>query len=156
MKNKKIFIIIVIIILVLCIAAGIIFSVKNNKRALFIHSHKNYNSGTNYGYIIYSDGTIEEYEGFNYNKELKNKLTKSELNELKELANNVQDKFEVYNDMWLQTPLDVGTTVNEIYNDKLNNWIILDKSGGENGGNNSEESKRIKELVDMLYEKYIK
>ena len=155
MKNKKVLIIIVIIILALCIAVGIMFSVKNNKKALFIHSYENYAwRSTSYGYIIYSDGTIKEYDDFNDNKELKeNKLTKDELDELKKLANKVQDKFEVDNSFQL---FDAGTTVDKIYNDKLNKWIILDKRGNDNGSNNSEESKKIQELVDKLYEKYIK
>ena len=155
MKNKKVLIIIVIIILVLCIAVGIMFGVKNNENALFVHSYENNAwESTSYGYIIYSDGTIKEYDDFNDNKELKkNKLTKNELDELKELANKVQDKFEVDNSFPM---FDAGTIVNKIYNDKLNKWIILDKSGDDNGSKDSEESKKIKELVDKLYEKYIK
>ena len=83
----------------------------------------------------------------------KNKLTKNELERLKELANKVQDEYKVDNKNQMS---DAGTTTNKIYNNKLNEWIILYKGGDDNGSNDSETSKEIKELVDNLYEKYIK
>lgn len=107
-----------------------------------------------YGFIIYNNGIIEEYNKFDNEKELKkNKLTKNELERLKELANKVQDEYKVDNKNQMS---DAGTTTNKIYNNKLNEWIILYKGGDDNGSNDSETSKEIKELVDNLYEKYIK
>lgn len=164
MKNKRVLIIIVVIILVLLLAIGIAFSVRNNT-ALFKHSYQDYEwESRSCGYIIYSNGIIKEYNDFDNKKELKkNKLTKNELEKLKELANKVKydiqievQHIEEYNDFDRYQICDSGITVNKIYNNKLNKWIILDKSGYINGSNNSDESKEIKELVDRLYQKYIK
>lgn len=156
MKNKRVLIIIVVIILVLLLAIGIAFNVRNNKKTpLFVHSYQNYAWGSSsHGYIIYNNGIIEEYNDFDNEKKLKkNKLTEDELEKLEELANKVQDEYKVDNRYQI---CDAGTTVNKIYNSKLNQWIILDKSGDTNGRNDSNESKEIKELVDRLYHKYIK
>lgn len=148
MNKKKVLIIVGMIILLAII--GIILIAKNHKKELFIHSFSNYNK---YGYIIYDDGTIKEYNETEKKKLKKNKLTKDELEELKTLANKVEDDFYVLEGA---TFFDAGTTIDKIYSDKINDWIIIFKRDYYYGYNNTEEGRRIRELVNELYEKYIK
>ena len=106
-----------------------------------------------YGYVIYSNGIIKEYDNINKTRKLrKGKLTESELKELKQLSVKVEDEYvkDTKRKMF-----DAGLSVYEIYNTKSHKWIVLRKLGDEMGSNDSEESQKILELTQKLYEKYI-
>lgn len=50
---------------------------------------------------------------------------------------------------------DAGDSTEQIYNIETGESILLRKGGNTAGENNTEESIRILELTDELYEKYI-
>ena len=171
MKKKKIMIaVMTIIILILGMITIILINRKDtNKVAIFTHSHENNAwSPVSYGYTIYDDGTIKEYDNYNTDKELKiAKITDDELIQLKDLANLVDVKYTSgVNPESILNPnsfasgmismFDAGVTEKKIYNSKDKKWITLYKFGDTMGYNNTEETKEIIELTDLLYEKYIK
>lgn len=152
MKKEKRLIYIIFIMLIVIISAFIL--INKNKKELFIYSYRNSAWGyRNYGYIIYTDGTIKEYDYADESRELKSaKISQEELNSLKELANEVDDEYEKDNSMVIY---DAGLTTEEIYNSKTKRWIVLSKWGDAMGSNNSEEAKKILKIVHELYNKYL-
>ena len=152
-KRKKLVLISMVIIVVLVIVLLLFIFLKCNKEELFIHSYENYAfAPTNYGYIIYSDGTIKEYDDYHHRKNLKKqKITEEELAELKVLANKV--KKDQYKKDDNRTNLsDMGSSTTKIYNSQSKEWIIL---YDWIGSNNSEESQKIRKLTVELYQKYL-
>lgn len=164
MKNlsKSIILGIIILLLILVSIISLILyfnnQINNQKSVLFESSYTNFAWGyANYGYIIYSDGTIEEYDNSDEKRITdlkKDKITKEELNQLKTLANKVEDKYEEDNSGF--PPMnDGGTSEKSIYNARLSKFVILSKSGDSLGGNSTETSKEILELTEKLYNKYL-
>lgn len=154
-KNKKI----IVLIIIVCIFAiiGIVICLKMQpKDALYISSYQNSAWGQqDYGYIIYSDGTIKEYDSYNTDKELKkSKISKEELKRLKELSNLVEDKYEKSTSN-IQI-MDAGYSKEEVYNRKLDKWVVLSTFGNSNGANSTEEGKEILELVRSIENTYLK
>lgn len=152
-KRKKLVLISMVIIVVLVIVLLLFIFLKGNKEELLIESYINYAfAPTNYGYIIYSDGTIKEYDDYHHLKNLKKqKITEEELAELKELANKVK-KDEYKKDDNHINMVDMGGSTAKIYNSQSKEWIILYNSAGSN---NSEEAQKIKKLMVELYQKYL-
>lgn len=125
-----------------------------HKEELFIHSYLN-NSSTyeSYGYIIYDDGTIEEYDSVNKNRDLKKlKITAEELDKLKDLSTRVKDEFVIDTSMILY---DSGMTTNQIYNSQTQEWILLSMWGDTIGSNSSKEAQAITLFINELYQKYL-
>lgn len=152
MKTKKILIIIVTIIVII----GIVFGfVKKSGDAILINSHENgaweYRS---FGYKIYNNGVIQAYD--NRDEELsarKKKITKDELKKLKELANSVEDEFELDETTRM---FDMGVSKMMVYNSKNKSWITLRKAGDNGTGiNTTEEGRKIIDFATELYKKYI-
>lgn len=173
MRKKKLIFLIVMIILTIFIIGIITIILINrkdtNKVAIFTHSHENYAwSHVSYGYTIYDDGTIKEYDNSNTDKELKiAKITDDELIQLKDLANLVDVNYTSgVNPESILNPnsisggmismFDAGVTEKKIYNSKAKKWITLYKFGDTMGYNNTEETKEIIKLTDLLYKKYVK
>lgn len=153
-KSKLLFGIIICITLIAVIVTILYFNNKHSS-ILFQFSHENYAwTPTSFGYNIYSNGVIKEYDNYNEEKELKSaKITKEELNQLKELANKVEDKYEKDNSGFQM--FDAGTTTKQIYSERLSKWIVLSKSGDTMGSNSTEISKEILNLTKQLYDKYL-
>lgn len=119
---------------------------KGNKEELFISSYTNYAfEPTNYGYIIYSDGTIKEYDKYHHKKNLKKEMITNE-----ELANKVKDEHK--KDDKTHWP-DMPSSTDKIYNSQAKKWIILDDWVGSN---NSKEAQKILKLTAGVYQKYLK
>lgn len=154
-KKKKVILLMIAICMVIIIGLAIYLN-KQNRTELYKNSYENAAWGQqNYGYIIYSDGTIEEFDYFNTDRELKkDKISKEELKNLKELANLVEDKYEKSTSMGPM--MDAGYHKDEIYSQRLNKWIVLSTSGDSFGSNSTEESKKILELIKSIKNKYLK
>lgn len=152
--KSKVLVGIVMCIFAIAIILIILYFNHKNSSVLFRFSHENYAwSPTSYGYSIYSNGIIEEYDDYNEDEELKKaKITNEELNKLKELANKVEDKYEKNDKIQL---FDAGTSTRKIYSDRLGKWIILSKGGDSMGKNNTETSIEILEFVEELKQKYL-
>lgn len=167
--SKKIKIVIgVLIITVVVIIISLILINKFNNKVIFINSHDNYAwEPVSYGYKIYDNGIIEEYDKYDNDDELKRaKISNEELTKLKELADSVESNYTkklnpesilhpnsfagAMEVMW-----DAGVTEKKIYNNKENKWITLYEYGDTMGYNNTEETKEIIELTEQLYEKYL-
>lgn len=159
MKNlsKRPKLVIGIIVCIVCIIAIIVtLLITNvNNRVLFVSSHQSYAWGyVSLGYTIYSNGVIKEFNSNKNESELKSaKISKDELNQLKELANQVEDKYKK-SDMAFTT--DAGTTEKRIYSERLSKLVLLSKSGDTEGYNSSDASKEILELTNKLYYKYLR
>lgn len=167
--KKKIAIISSIIIILEIVLIILIKLIVTNKAAIFIHSHQNYARVRNKsGYIIYNNGTIREFDEANTNKKLKYaKITDDELTQLKVLADLVKENYVSDDDpnYWLNPEgtkfrmekwFDAGITEKKIYNSIDKKWITLYTNGDKMGYNDTEESKKIIELTNELYKKYIK
>ena len=144
---------IVIILIILAILLFLNQNTNNNGRILFKSSY--YNNAwepTNYGYYIYSKGVIEEFDEYNKTRKLKSaKITDEELNQLKELANTIEDKEdnaknETNSSVASIKPSDSGYYRRLIYSDRLAKWVKL---------NSSETGKKISELTNQLHDKYL-
>lgn len=151
--SKKSIFLFGIILLCIIILTIIFFKHKNNS-ILFKSTYMNGAwEPTSYGYFIYSNGIIKEYDDYNKDKELKSaKLTVEELNQLKELANKVKDKYEKNEKFQM---FDAGISSQQIYSQRLGRWIVLSNSGDTNGSNNTEISKEILNLIETIYNKYL-
>lgn len=125
--SKKVKILLGITTFLAIIVALIILYLNNyssrTDRILFQYSYTNYAwAPTSRGYYIYSNGIIKEYDDYNEDKELKSaQITKEELEQLKELANKVEDKYEREESAWC----DAGTSTKQIYSTRLSKWIML-------------------------------
>ena len=123
MKNlsKRIILRIVLLLLIILIILVLLYF-NTQKSVLFKSSYTNYAWGyANYGYIIYSNGIIQQYDHSNEKRienPKKDKITKEELNQLKKLSNKVEDKYE--NDNSGIPPMnDGGISEKAIYSSRL-------------------------------------
>lgn len=144
-----------ILILVAVIAVIIFIIIKiQGKDIIFMNNYTNYANGhVEFGYYIYSNGVIQEFDCKKESSELKHeKINKEELKQLKELINHLEDKYENYDEenYWNTLVIDGGTTTKCVYT-KENVFVLLD---GE-GSNSSQESIEIREFTEKLYKKYI-
>jgi len=163
-KTKKI--IGILIIIIIGIIISLIFFSKINKKVIYINSYSNFAWGAEgYGYKIYSNGIIEEYDEHNSEAKLKRaKISKEELLQLKKLANSVEDDYidsnsfapNSYESIINAATEDAGVTEKKIYNNEEKKWITLSQSGDTVGHNDTEEAKKIIELTELLYKKYLK
>lgn len=162
MNKNKIFVILGIIILVLVLffidknfinKSNQYSYLSNDANMIYKHTYKNYAWSTQEHYfIIYKDGTILDYKNYNGETEYKiDKIKKEELQELKNLANKIEDNFTP-SDSHLE---DGGNNIKEIYNETLNKWVILSKFGDTNGKNETLNSKLIIDLVNKLEDTYL-
>ena len=155
--SKKIIIGIIIILIIMAIILLLYFR-NNSSNILFKSSYTNHAWGyANYGYIIYSNGIIQQYDHSNEKRienPKKDKITKEELNQLKKLSNKVEDKYE--NDNSGIPPMnDGGISEKAIYSSRLSKFVILSRSGDSLGKNATDTSKEILELTEKLYNKYL-
>lgn len=167
-KSIIIGIIVSVIIVGIIITISIFTKKENNKEAIYKNSHENYAwTPISYGYVIYDDGTIKEYDNYDTNKELKTAIINDdELTQLKDLANLIKDEYtaginpeSVLNPNSMMGAIggmdDAGITEKQIYNNKEQKWITLYKFGDSMGYNNNEETRKVIELTNQLYEKYL-
>ncbi len=168
MKKKIISIVIIIsIIIILEIIIVLLMKWKNTKAELFISSY-DYPKMVSYGYKIYVDGTIREYDINKSKEELKvAKIKNYELTQLKNLTNLVETNYikglNPISKFYPNTPYgrivavdDAGIEEKRIYKSVDKKWITLYKFGDEMGYNDTEETKRIIELTNQLEKKYLK
>lgn len=164
--DKKIKISIAIIMVIISTVIVSLVVIKNNTYILYSEDYSNYSWGfVSYGYTIYNDGRIEEYNSKKTDEELsKAKISREELRKLKELINKTQDKYNgninpmttaiEQGSLVLNVGMDVGTLKQKIYKKKENKWITLYKSGNPMGYNEVDETAEILKLVESLYNKY--
>lgn len=121
--------------------------------ALFIYEYENYAWSRNLnGYIIYNDGRIEEFDVYNTEKTLKHdNLTKEELNEIKELSNQVDEELYENN----MNMADAGTSVQQVYNSTQNKWVTLSVFTGSTTENRNEYAIELQEFIKDIEKKYI-
>ena len=165
MQSKKR--IVVVSITLICMIACIIHAFNG---PLYKQQYSNHAWGyRNYGYVIYKNGTIKEFDKSrdkNPDKKLqKAQIAKEELQELKTLASQVKDEYSDVSsikEMWGNQVIeigpanDAGVTIRKIYSNRLMRWVFLSKSGDALGENTHPVTKDILELTDKLYEKYLK
>ena len=167
--SKKAKIIIISILLIISFVIGLFLYNINNNQIIFINSYEN-NAWVpaSHGYIIYANGTIEEYDNYNSDTELKKaKINKEDLKKLKSLANSVNSNyidginpeslFHSANNITviLSEASDAGLTEKKIYNDKEKKWVVLYQCGDIMGYNDTEETWEIIDLTEQLYKKYL-
>lgn len=149
MKKK-----ILIVVAVIAVIIFIIIKIQS-KDIIYMNEYTNYANGyVGFGYYIYSNGVIQEFDNRKESSELKNKkINKKELKKLKKMINSLEDKYEKHDEesYWYPLAIDGGTTTKCVYK-KENVFVLLD---GE-GSNYSQESKEITDFTKELYEKYIK
>lgn len=145
------------ILIGVAVIAVIIFIIikTQDKDVIFMNQFTNYANGhVEFGYYIYSNGIIQEFDNRKENSELKQKkIDKDELQKLKQLINSVEDKYEIYSEdssYWHNLVIDGGTTIKCVYK-KEKEMVLLN---GE-GSNSSKESVEIKKLTEELCEKYL-
>lgn len=156
MKKSRIIILIVVILIICAIAGAIFYIDKKGKEPLFKYSYENHTwEDTKNGYIIYFNGTIELYDENNKENTKKQKLTKDEIKQLKELANSVEDEYQEYDTEIMGAGL--GTSVDEIYSRRLKKWITISRmeDDGKGGGNLTDKGEEILNLAGELYKKYL-
>lgn len=157
-KKIKLLLFFTILIIILILLFFYLNS-KNKGEILFESSYHNNAWGPEeYGYYIYLNGVIEEFDKYDKSKKLKSgKITDEELNQLKELANAIEDQEENQEEkndknelnsliVYDSEPYDIGSYTQSIYNDRLGKWVSL---------NSSETSQKISELTNYLNDKYL-
>ena len=99
------------------------YSNEESEDKLFESSYSNYaHKETHYGYYIYSNGVISEFDEYDKERNLKSAmLTNEELVLLKELSNIIQNEFVEKPNMMQ----DAGTATKKIYSEKLSKWVLL-------------------------------
>ena len=144
----------VIISIIVLILLVVLYNVKKNN-VLFQSSYENYAwNNRSYGYKIYRNGVISEYDDYDHSRQLKSaKITNEELIQLKELVNMVKDKYEV--ESGSVHTIDAGVTTVKVYSSKLSKWVILSRHGDQVGVNSSDVSQEILEFTNQLYNKYL-
>lgn len=156
MKKKKKIILGVIIISIISIVTLVIFIFKNTGKKLYAENYINYAWGHFESNLEIYDNGLMIYTANSDEEETKKKIkiSNEELNKLKNLSLLVQDNYTLKKSDLVM--FDVGSTTTEIYNKKIGKWIKLSYSadGGYSGYNESEETKKILDLVDDLTEKY--
>ena len=154
-KKTKLSLGIIICIIIISIVSIVLYLNSKSNNILFKSSYENYAWGArSYGYYIYSNGDIKEYDNYDNDRKLKSaKISSEELTQLKELAGMVEDKYEV--DTSMGQMFDAGTSTEQIYNSKLSKWVILSKFGDSMSRNSTETSQKILELTNQLYNKYL-
>lgn len=167
--SKKAKIIIISILLIISFVIVLFLYNINNNQIIFINSHENNAwAPVSYGYRIYANGIIEEYNNYNSDTELKKaKLNKEDLKKLKSLANSVNSNYidgvnpeSLFHSaksitVILSEASDAGLTEKKIYNNKEKKWIVLYQCGNMMGYNDTEETWEIIELTEQLYKKYL-
>ena len=114
-------------------------------------SHGRYN--ISYGFYIFNDGKIKEYDDYDKSRKLKKEqLAEEEIHRLYELSTLVQDVF--ITDKKSQI-LDRGISTSQIYNRELSKWILLSSTGDSNGRNHTQISNEILELINEITQKYL-
>lgn len=165
-ENKKISIIKKVIIGIVIVIIGIVLSlviINIQGKEIYWKYHVN----CSWGYFseevkIYDNGIIERY----CNGELvkKVKISEEELNELKRLANLVEDNYtEEVKSTTFKSDFDYGggklsdsgTTTVCVYNSKKNHWYTISESSDIKGIKGEGYATEIKELEKQLYMKYI-
>lgn len=149
MMKKQRMLLIGIILIVIVIAIALYLKAQFYS-PLYRSSHVNFAWGSvSFGYTIYSNGIIEEYDDYNKDKKLKKgKISSEELEKLKNLADLVNDEYKRNNSFQM---FDAGVTTKEIYSPRLKKWVVLSKWGDKMGNNSSKESQEILELTEDLY-----
>ena len=148
-----------IISIIIIIAVILLFFLDNySNEILFKSSYTNASWGhVDYGYIIYKNGIIQQYDNSD-EKHIKNikkdKITILELIQLKILANKVEDKLSTY-DSRLHM-LDSGVSEKIIYSKTLSKFVVLYQNGYDYAKNTSEAGEEILNLTEKLYNKYLK
>ena len=144
------------ILIVVAVIAVIIFIIikTQDKDVIFVNKYTNYANGrVEFGYYIYSNGIIQEFDNRKENSELKQKkIDKQELQKLKQLINSIEDKYKKFekDSRWHNSAIDVGITMKGVF--KKENEIVL--LNGE-GSNSSQESAEIIKLTGELCKKYL-
>ena len=160
MKRGYLIIIIIIIASIIATIYLVNRESKNTEELLFKSEYINDSWGyQNYGYVIYSNGKIQQFNNSTNAKDQnlkKAKLTKEELKRLIELSSNVIDNLEVEEDKSSSNFFDIGTSKTQVYNQKLGEWIILNQSDSQRTiKNNTDVAKEIMELTSQLKSKYL-
>ena len=155
LKKTKLSLGIIICIIIISIISVVLYLNSKDNNILFKSSYENHAWGDiSYGYYIYFNGDIKEYDDYDNDRKLKSaKISNEELKQLKKLASIVKDKYKKENSR-IQM-FDAGIETKQIYNRRLFKWVILSKSGDTNGENSTETSQKILELTDTLYNKYL-
>lgn len=170
-RKTKIMIVILILLIILIISfiIGLILYNINNNQIIFVNSYENNAwAPASYGYRIYANGTIEEYDNYDSDTQLKKaKISNEDLKKLKKLANlvnsnyingiNPESLFHPANSITVifSEASDAGLTEKKVYNDKEEKWIVLYQCGNIMGYNDTEETWEIIELTEQLYKKYL-
>ena len=148
MKKKIIISIMIVIITILSIT--IVFNTYNSK-VLFQAIGQSWSQGYHsWGYIIRFNGVIERQDS----QELISKakiIGKEELNQLKELANKVEDSYYIVKEK-LTVDIDRGSITYQVYSKRLSKWVVL---SSEDAKNSTDTSSEILELTNKLYNKYL-
>lgn len=169
LSRKTKIIIVILSLLIISFTIRLILYNINNNQIIFVNSYENNAwASHSYGYRIYANGTIEEYDNYDSDTELKKaKISNEDLKELKKLANSVNSNYiDGVNPESLFHPAnsttvilseasDAGLTEKKIYNGKRKKWIVLYQCGDIMGYNDTEETWKIIELTEQLYKKYL-
>lgn len=156
-KLSKKLIIGIVIFLIIIIIMLLLYFKNSSSNVLFKSSYINHAWGyADYGYIIYENGVIQQYDNSD-EKRIENlkkdKITKKELSQLKKLANKVEDKYKKKES---NPPMqDAGISENIIYSNKLSKFVVLSRSGDLMENNFTETSIEILNLTEKLYNKYL-
>lgn len=144
---------IAISLIVIATIIVLLYLKDNSNRILFKSLYTNYAWDTiSRGYYIYSNGVIKEYDDYNEDRELKSaRITNGELNQLKKLANKVENAYEKKDNAWF----DAGTLTKQIYSNRLSMWVVLSQNGDSMVCNSTETSKEILKLTNELCDKYL-
>ena len=141
-KKKKVKIIISISIIISFVIVLFLYNI-NNKKIIFINSYENNAwAPISHGYRIYANGTIEEYDNYNSDTDVKKaKISNEDLKKLKNLANSVNSNyidgvnpeslFHPANSFYVifSEASDSGLTEKKIYNDKEKNGLFYINAG---------------------------
>ena len=114
-------------------------------------SHGRYN--ISYGFYIFNDGKIKEYDDYDKSRKLKkDQLDEEEIQKLYELSTLVKDEFETDKSVPIH---DIGISTTQIYNEKLSKWVMLTSGGDSLGRNSTKESEEILDLIKKITKKYL-
>lgn len=151
--SNKVAVVLGCIICIIAVILMLIYFNCRNTNILFKYSYSNYAwEPVDTGFVIYSNGLIKEYDEYNKKSKLKYAwLTKNELKQLKELSNLVEDECEKYNGM----TRDFGVYTNEIYSERLGEWVVLSQHGDFVITNSTGISKQILQLTDEFRSRYL-
>ena len=122
-------------------------------------------SHNDYGYYIYKDGTIKQYDNSKpkvYSKLNEAKISKDELKELIKLAKTINDEIKIIDtkngsllDRMSATAYDAGMTQYSVYSDNLAKFILLREASPTPKINTSDNTEKLLNYTDTLYNKYL-